>query len=131
MRYVKYIGPAHIRQITAADWRSVGISAETVQWSAFNGFSVPMDHFSEDQMRKAIDPDQFFVLTAEDEDFTPTPQSRDMTPAQVTQVTETPLDVVAVLEGDQIVSRDDSGASTVAPSRSNTPPGDAPTTNGH
>lgn len=130
MRYVKYIGPSHIRQITAADWRSVGISADTVQWSAFNGFAVPADHFTEDQLRVAIDPDQFFVMSGDDEDFSPKPQTRDMTPAQVTQVTETPVDVVAVLEGDQTVSRDDSGASTVAPTRATSKPGDVPAKSG-
>lgn len=115
MRYVKYIGPSHIRHITARDWRSVGINADSVVWSAQNGFAVPADQFSDDQIRKAIDPDQYLVLTGDDEDFIPQPQTQDMTPAQVTQVAQTPLDVVAVLEGDQIVSRDESGASQVAP----------------
>jgi hypothetical protein len=124
MRYVKYIGPSHIRQITARDWRSVGINADTVVWSAQNGFAVPADHFSDDQMSKAIENDQFLVLTGDDEDFTPQPQARDMTPAQAAQTAENPVDVVAVLEGDQTVSRDESGASKVAPG------GAAPTAKG-
>lgn len=115
MRYVRYIGLAHIRQITARDWQSVGIQADTVVWSAQNGFSVPMDALTEDQIRKGIEVDREFVITGDDEDFTPKPQPMDMTPSALAQTTETPLDVVGWANGDQTISRDDSGASTVAP----------------
>ena len=126
MRYVKYIGLAHIRQITAHDWRGVGINGDPVVWSAYNGFAVPLDSFTEDQIRKAIDPDPSFVITGEDgsdEEFIPQPQLTDMTPSQLDQTTETPLDVVAFANGEQDISRDDLGASTVTPA----PGGAAPT----
>lgn len=99
--------------ITANDWRSVGIQADTVVWNAQNGFAVPLDVLSEDQIRKAIEPDQGFVITGADEDFTPQPQNMDMTPAQAAQNVESPVNVVDVLEGRQNVSRDDSGAAKV------------------
>jgi hypothetical protein len=110
MRYVKYIGPAHIRQITAADWRSVGITGDQVVWSAQNGFAVPLDVFTDDQITKAIDDDPYLVVTGGDEDFTPTPQVRDMTPAQVVLVTENRVVVVGMLEGADKPSADDSEA---------------------
>lgn len=124
MRYVKYVGLSHRRMITAADWRSIGITADAVVWEARNGFAVPADQFTDDQMRKAIEPDQDLILTGDDEDFTPAPQHMDMTPAQLVQTTENPVDVVAIGDGDQIVSRDESGASTLA---TRTAPGDVPT----
>lgn len=113
MRYVRYIGLAHIRQITARDWASVGIQADPVVWSAQNGFAVPLDQFTDNQVIKAFDPDPEFVVTGGDEEFTPKPQATDMTPSALAQTTETPLDVVGWANGDQIISRDDSGASTV------------------
>ena len=138
MRYVKYIGPSHERQITARDWRSVGIQADTVVWSAFNGFAVPLDQFSDDQIRKAFDNDPYLVVTGEDEEFTPTPQNRAMTPDQVVQVTENPVDVVEYLEGGPDVSPIGSGATPggggAAPTTTTTGKGsgsDAPGTTAH
>jgi hypothetical protein len=96
MRYIKYIGLSHGRMITAGDWRSVGINGETVVWNAQNGFAVPLDRLTEDQIRKAIDPDQNFVITADDELFVPTPQPRDMVPAEAAKAAESPVDVVAM-----------------------------------
>jgi hypothetical protein len=99
MKYVRYVGLSHVRIITAQEWKSVGIQGDTVMWSAQNGFAVPVDSLTEDQMSKAITPDAEFVVT--DDDFQPTPQVRDMTPAQVTQLVENPVDVVAMLNGDE------------------------------
>lgn len=79
-QYVKYIGPSHQRGITAEDWRRIGINADTVWWDARNGFSVPADQFTDDQMRKAIDTDDFFVVVGSDE--RPEGEKRDMTPAE-------------------------------------------------
>ena len=121
MRYVKYIGLSHQRMITAHDWRGVGITADTVMWSAHNGFAVPLDHFSDDQIRKAIDTDDSFIITKDDEDFTPVPQTRDMVPAEHAQTVENPVDVVTMANGGAEPSTDDSGASGA-------PGGDAPTT---
>lgn len=110
MRYVRYIGLSHERQISAIDWRRAGIQGETVVWSAFNGFAVPLDQFTDEQIRKAIEPDVNFVITGEgedgDEEFVPQPKSMAMTPAQAAQ---NDVDVVAYVNGDDDVSTDDSG----------------------
>lgn len=111
MRYVKYIGPSHRRMITAEDWRTVGVTADTVVWSAFNGFAVPLDQFSDDQVRKAIHPDSFLIITGEDEEdgdeeFTPTIQTHDMTPDQLVQTVENPVDVVTLANTGDNVSTD-------------------------
>lgn len=121
MRYVRYIGLSHRRMITSGDWRSVGITGDTVVWEAANGFALPLDAFTDDQIRKAIDPDDNLVITGDDEDFTPEPVRGDMTPAQALQTTQEPVDVLAVANGDDDVSRTDSGAAGA-------PGGDAPTT---
>lgn len=65
--FIKYIGPAHVRQITALDWRSIGIQADTVIWAGFNGWSVAAETLTEDQIRKAIEPDPQFVIVGQDE----------------------------------------------------------------
>lgn len=84
MRYVKYVGLAHERQITAADWRSVGIAGDAVVWNAYNGFAVPLDAFTDDQIRKAIENDSTFVITGDDEDFQPDMSAtRAMTPQEL------------------------------------------------
>lgn len=114
MRYIKYIGMAHIRQITARDWRSVGLTGDTVVWSAYNGFAVPADSLTDDQISKAITPDKDFVITGEDSDgneFVPQPQNTDMVPSQLDQLVNNPVDVVDMLEGGSVVSPDDSGVS--------------------
>lgn len=105
MRYVKYIGLSQMRVLTAADWRRAGLTGDTVVWNAFNGFAVPLDQFNEDQIRKAFEPDPNFVITGEGEDqekeFEPQPQSRDMTPSELEQATENPVDLIALMEGAQ------------------------------
>jgi hypothetical protein len=123
MRYVRYVGLSHRRMITAQDWRSVGINGDTVVWEASNGFAIPLDQLTEDQIRKAIEPDAGFVITGDDEEFEPQPLRGDMTPAQAEQATQNPVDVLAMANGDDDVSTDDSGAAGV-------PGGDAPTTTG-
>lgn len=132
MRYVKYVGLSHIRQITAQDWRQVGITADTVQWSARNGFAVPIDFFTDDQVKKVIEPDPGFVITGEGEDtneeeFVPQPQGHDMTPSQLDQTVEQPVDVVTGLGGTPAVSTTGSGAvgapGGAAPTTTSTGPG--------
>jgi hypothetical protein len=127
MRYVRYIGLAHIRQITAQDWRSVGINGDAVAWSAYNGFAVPLDALTEDQLQKAIYNDPEFVITGEgddqNEEFVPKPQTSDMTPSALQQVTEAPADVLGWANGGDLASTADSGPSAA-------PGGAAPTTTG-
>lgn len=67
MRFVKYIGPAHVRQITAQDWRQAGLTGDTVIWANFNGWSVDADSLTEEQIKRAIEPDSNFVIVGEDE----------------------------------------------------------------
>lgn len=124
MRYIRYIGLAHVRQITAQDWRTVGINGDTVSWSAFNGFAIPADQLTDEQIRKAIENDPEFVITGNDEDFTPQPQQTDMTPSALGQVTENPVDVLGWANGGDLVSTGNSEASEAAPG------GAAPTTTG-
>lgn len=111
-RWIKYIGLSHGRMITARDWLSVGINGETVVWNAQNGFAVPLDRLTEEQVRKAIDPDPAFVITGDDEDFTPTPQTRDMVPSEAAQAAENPVDMVALANQDAVAVVDRSEAST-------------------
>ncbi|MET0418700.1 MAG: hypothetical protein ABW022_22015 [Actinoplanes sp.] len=85
MRYVKYIGPSHRRGITADDWKTVGINGETVWWEGRNGFAVPLEQFTDEQIKKAIDPDPFLVVVGEDED--PKTFNRDLTPAEAVSPT--------------------------------------------
>lgn len=121
MRYVKYVGLSHQRMITAHDWQGVRINADAVVWNAQNGFAVPLDRFTEDQIRKAIEPDPHFVITGADEDFEPVAQNRNMVPAEHAQAVADPVDVVALANGD-------AGASTTASGASGAPGGAAPTT---
>jgi hypothetical protein len=90
--------------ITAGDWRTVGINADTAVWNAQNGFSVAADSFTEEQMMRAIDPDPHFVIV----DTDPTPQNRDMTPGEADQAAQNPVDLLGLLNGDDDVSTDES-----------------------
>lgn len=123
MRFVKYVGLSHRRMITSHDWRSIGINADSVLWEGSNGFAVPLDQFTDDQIRKAIDPDSSFVITGDDEEFVPQPVSGNMTPAQADQAVNNPVDVLDMANGGDGGSTDDSRAAGA-------PGGDAPTTTG-
>lgn len=105
MRYVKYVGLAHQRILSATDWRQAGLPGETVVWNAGNGFSVPVDRFTEDQLRKAIDPDPSFIITGD----TPVVQVRDMVPAEAAEAAKatTPPIVLDATDGEG--STDDLG----------------------
>ena len=111
MRYVRYIGPSHQRMILASDWAGIGIRASTVVWNASNGFAVPADVFTDDQMSKAINADPYLMLTGDEEDFKPRSENRDMTPQEL----EGPrVDMTDVFD-DPEPSTTDSGASHTAP----------------
>lgn len=119
MRYVRYIGPSHSRGITASDWRSVGVTADTVFWNAQNGFAVPLDKFSDDQIRRAIDPDPMLVITGDDEEFTPQPQAMDMVPEQFNAPRVDVLDTVGGEPSTNVV--EPSGAPSNVPDDDNPP----------
>lgn len=83
MQVVKYIGTAHRRRITARDWQQAGLDGESVEWSFENGFTVPADQFTEDQMREVIEPDSgFAIVGGEDDDVKPRRLSQRMTGQQ-------------------------------------------------
>lgn len=119
MRYVTYVGLSQQRMVTARDWQSVGIQADTAVWSAFNGFAVPLDQFTDEQVARAFKNDPSFVITGEGEgnqdEFQPTFQVQDMTPAQAKQAAEAPVDVVELLDGGSVPSPTGSGSVSDAP----------------
>lgn len=47
---VKYTGDAGVREISKADWKSVGIEADTVTWNAENDYTVLKSVFSDEQL---------------------------------------------------------------------------------
>lgn len=67
MNVVKYVGLAHKRRISAQDWKDAGFEAETVEWSWLNGFSVPVEQFTQEQLEEVIEPDSGFVIVGGDE----------------------------------------------------------------
>lgn len=98
-RYVRYTGQAHRRVITPQDWRSVRLSGDQVVWEAQNGHAVPLDVFTEEQIKRVINPDQDLIITDEDEDFEPFFSSMDMTPRELALSQDSPVDVLSVLDG--------------------------------
>lgn len=79
--YVKYIGLAHARLITADEWRQAGVSdGETTVWDHTNGHAVPADKFG-DRAMALIRQDGGFVVVGSDEDLT-LPLPHQMTPGQ-------------------------------------------------
>jgi hypothetical protein len=122
MLYVEYVGKAHQRVITPHDWRSIGISDGTMfAWNAFNGFALRADLFTENQIARAITPDPDFVVR----DFEPARGPYDMTPSELRQFIENPVDVLDMLNE----------MATPAPATSEAPNGgradDADTDDGH
>lgn len=106
MRHVKYVGLSHQRIISATDWRLAGLPGETVVWNAQNGFSVPLDRLTEDQIRKAIEPDPHFVIT----DDQPVHHNTDMVPAEADQAAANPGPAITLDNTDDDVSTASSGS---------------------
>lgn len=128
--YVRYIGLAHARGITRADWRSVGLDGEDVWWDYTNGFSVPADRFTDEQMRKVIGPDTSLLVVGMDEEPEPLPHA--MTPSQAA-MPRVNLNAAVGNESDRgtpDTATDVESASTDASDASTTPPagGAAPRT---
>lgn len=62
---VKYDGPADIRKITKADFKSeADVDQDAVEWSKKNGFKVEVSQETADYL-VANDPDHFSVVEAE------------------------------------------------------------------
>lgn len=59
-KIVKYVGTADVRRITKADWKSIGIEAEALEWSVANNHSVPLEGLNADVVE---------YLTAKDDGF--------------------------------------------------------------
>lgn len=65
-KMVRYMGTAHIRQITAMEWQKVGVNdMETVVWHKANNWTVPASKFS-DEAWPFIEADEKLVVTGED-----------------------------------------------------------------
>jgi hypothetical protein len=74
-QFIKYTGPAHRRQITADEWKAAGFNnGETVVWDWNNGFSVPLDSLTPEQVKAVINPDNGFIVLG-GEDHAPRPMS--------------------------------------------------------
>ena len=80
--WVKYIGLAHVRMITADEFRRAGFpDQETVVWDYTNGHTVDAGQFSDEVMRRAIETDRDFIVVKSDEDLN-RPLEHAMTPGQ-------------------------------------------------
>lgn len=83
MEYVRYIGTAHRRQITADDFRAAGHRDQgTVEWSYRNNFSVPVDQFSDKVLDEVIRPDASLVIVGGEDHMAPRNLGTRQTPAQ-------------------------------------------------
>lgn len=126
MRYVRYIGPAHVREISARDWRSVGIDAPSVLWGGFNGWAVPLDSFTEDQIRKAIENDPMLVITGEDEEFDPQTTMTDNPLTTAENAENPPVDVIDTMNDPDASTDESAGSPDRSTPRDTTGGGPAP-----
>lgn len=122
MRYVKYIGPSHRRGITALEWRTIGVDAETVFWGPENGFCIPADQFTDKQMKKAIEPDEFLIVIGQDEQPEALPDSMTGEQADGPRIdmmgaVDPETGSAALSEASGAPSRVDDGITEVAPSK--------------
>jgi hypothetical protein len=63
MKVVEYTGAAHVRRISARDWRFAGVKGTDVEWSWENGFGLDAGGFSAEQLATlATMSDQFAVV---------------------------------------------------------------------
>ena len=66
MEFVKYVGTAHRRVISADDFRRAGFPDQgSVEWSPLNGFSVPVDSFAEGVLDGVIHPDRSLIIVSD------------------------------------------------------------------
>lgn len=61
MTTVWYVGSANSRTLSEGDWEGYGIVADSITWSAANGWSVPTNVFSVDQI-SVLSSDSSFLL---------------------------------------------------------------------
>lgn len=63
MQFIKYVGTAHVRMITADEFRLAGFpDMETKSWNFANNHAVPIDDFPGDVLEKVITPDPFLIV---------------------------------------------------------------------
>lgn len=79
--FVKYIGLAHVRVITADEWKGAGVTDQgTTVWDFRNGHSVRADEFG-DRAMALMRGDTGFVIVGSETDLT-LPLAHEMTPGQ-------------------------------------------------
>jgi len=62
-KYVVYIGQFGVREIDTASWDHVNVKDQKkVVWSRENGWSVPVDQFTNDALRYVDELDSDFVI---------------------------------------------------------------------
>lgn len=49
-KFIRYVGDATNRVISKADWKSLDIEADTMEWSLANDFRLPVEGLSEQQL---------------------------------------------------------------------------------
>jgi hypothetical protein len=103
VKVIEYIGQAHIRRISARDWRLAGVKGTDVEWSWENGFGLAAEGFSVDQLATlATMPDQFVVV---DMDALPARLPFRQTPALARQARVAGM--AAVIKPAEVVESDD------------------------
>jgi hypothetical protein len=115
VQFVKYIGTAHRRIITAQDFRRAGFDHQTVEWSYLNNFAVPIDDFPGDLLDKVIKPDQFFIVVGGDEHSPSNGTTQRLTPAQAAGPRIDMMGAVGARSGSQAVSGASAGGTGPTP----------------
>lgn len=49
-KVVAYIGTSDWRGVSEADWDNIGIKGQDRLWSSHNGWQIPVDKFSDDEL---------------------------------------------------------------------------------
>lgn len=63
-KFVKYVGSATRRVLTAEDWASIGAkSGKDVEWSFSNGFKVESEKFTKGQLEYLLKKDGNFQVS--------------------------------------------------------------------
>lgn len=60
--YVRYVGAATRRVLTAEDWERVGIEGKPATWHMGNGLMLPVSQFSQEQIDYLVNVDGRFQV---------------------------------------------------------------------